>query len=90
MLFCCKRKTANSRFVIPISIHEFSTCSISAGSHQVYSSRCIQFIIWDETPVISKYYSETLDKRMRDILKCDKVFGGKVIVVGAYFLHTKS
>ncbi|KAL0824570.1 hypothetical protein Bca101_048247 [Brassica carinata] len=44
-----------------------------------------ELIIWDEAPMMSKHCFETLDRTMRDILKCDKVFGGKVIVFGGDF-----
>lgn len=32
--------------------------------------------------MMSKHCFKTLDRTMRDILKCDKVFGGKVVVLG--------
>ena len=78
-------RTAHSRFGIPIAVNEFSTCSISAGSHQADLIKEVELIIWDEAPMMSKHCFETLDRTMRDILKCDKVFGGKVIVFGGDF-----
>ncbi|CAN6970212.1 unnamed protein product, partial [Brassica rapa subsp. trilocularis] len=78
-------RTAHSRFGIPIAVNEFSTCSISAGSHQADLIKEAELIIWDEAPMMSKHCFETLDRTMRDILKCDKVFGGKVIVFGGDF-----
>ncbi|XP_015961848.1 uncharacterized protein LOC107485826 [Arachis duranensis] len=50
-----------------------------------------KLIIWDETPIISKYCYETLDKCLRDILRCSDSynahlpFGGKVIVLRGDF-----
>lgn len=78
-------KTAHSRFGIPMAVNEFSTCTISAGSHQADLIKEAELIIWDEAPMMSKHCFETLDRTMRDILKCDKVFGGKVIVFGGDF-----
>lgn len=78
-------RTAHSRFGIPMAVNEFSTCSISAGSHQADLIKEAELIIWDEAPMMSKHCFETLDRTMRDILKCDKVFGGKVIVFGGDF-----
>uniref|UniRef100_A0A0D3CG37 ATP-dependent DNA helicase n=1 Tax=Brassica oleracea var. oleracea TaxID=109376 RepID=A0A0D3CG37_BRAOL len=69
-------RTAHSRFGIPIAVNEFSTCSISAGSHQADLIKEAELIIWDEAPTMSKHCFQTLDRTMRDILKCDKVFGG--------------
>ncbi|XP_013639623.1 PREDICTED: ATP-dependent DNA helicase pif1-like [Brassica oleracea var. oleracea] len=80
-------RTAHSRFGIPIAVNEFSTCSISAGSHQADLIKEAELIIWDEAPTMSKHCFQTLDRTMRDILKCDKVFGGKVIVFGGDFLQ---
>ncbi|XP_015969110.1 uncharacterized protein LOC107492585 [Arachis duranensis] len=50
-----------------------------------------KLITWDETPMISKYCYETLDKCLRDILRCSVSynthlpFGGKVVVLGGDF-----
>lgn len=78
-------RTAHSRFGIPIAVNEYTTCNISAGSHQAELIKEASLIIWDEAPMMSKYCFETLDRTMRDILKCDKVFGGKVVVLGGDF-----
>ncbi|XP_019173292.1 PREDICTED: uncharacterized protein LOC109168891 [Ipomoea nil] len=71
-------RTAHSRFAIPLSVNEDSTCNISQGMSRL--------IIWDEAPMTQKYYFETLDKTMRDILRFtipgsdQKIFGGNTVL----------
>ncbi|XP_015950196.1 uncharacterized protein LOC107475061 [Arachis duranensis] len=50
-----------------------------------------KLIIWDEAPMVSRYYYEALDKCLGDIMKCsptykkDLPFGEKVVVLGGDF-----
>ncbi|XP_024010446.1 uncharacterized protein LOC112085463 [Eutrema salsugineum] len=78
-------RTAHSRFGIPMVMNEYTFCNVSSGSHQAELIEAADLFIWDEAPKMSKHCFETLDQTMRDILKCDKVFGGKVIVLGGDF-----
>lgn len=78
-------RTAHSRFAIPIVVNKTSTCMISGGTHLAGLIEEAKLIIWDEALMMSKDCFETLDRTMRDILKCDKPFGGKVIVFGGDF-----
>lgn len=78
-------RTAHSRFSIPMVVNEFSMCTMSGGSHQADLIREAKLIIWDEAPMMSRYCFETLDRSMRDIMKKDEIFGGKVVVFGGDF-----
>lgn len=78
-------RTAHSRFGIPLAVNESTTCNFGAGTYQAELIREASLIIWDEAPMMSKHCFETLDRTMRDILKCDEVFGGKVVVLGGDF-----
>ncbi|XP_010484960.1 PREDICTED: ATP-dependent DNA helicase PIF1-like [Camelina sativa] len=78
-------RTAHSRFSIPIHVDEYTTCSIDVNSHLAELIREARLIIWDEAPMMNKYCFETLDRSLRDIMKCDRVFGGKVFVLGGDF-----
>ncbi|XP_052109207.1 uncharacterized protein LOC127741211 [Arachis duranensis] len=84
-------RTAHSRFKIPLAINEDSLCSIKQGSPLARLISKAKLIIWDETPMISKYCYETLDKCLKDILRCSDSynahlpFGGKVVVLGRDF-----
>ncbi|XP_016168630.1 ATP-dependent DNA helicase PIF4-like [Arachis ipaensis] len=84
-------RTAHSRFKISLTINEDSLCSIKQGSPLARLISKSKLIIWDEAPMISKYCYETLDKCLRDILRCSDSynahlpFGGKVVVLGGDF-----
>ncbi|XP_015941744.1 uncharacterized protein LOC107467218 [Arachis duranensis] len=84
-------RTAYSRFEIPLNITEDSVCNIKLGSPQAMLLLKAKLIIWDETPMVSRYCYEALDKCLGDIMKCsptyskDLPFGGKVIVLGGDF-----
>ncbi|XP_024010291.1 uncharacterized protein LOC112085317 [Eutrema salsugineum] len=78
-------RTAHSRFGIPMAVNESTYCSISAGSHQAELLERASLIIWNEAPMMSRHCFETLDRTMRHILRCDKIFGGKVVVLGGDF-----
>ncbi|KAF8106781.1 hypothetical protein N665_0133s0019 [Sinapis alba] len=77
-------RTAHSRFGIPLSPDEFSSCTMSHGSDQANLVKGALLIIWDETPMMSKYCFEALDRSMSDIIgkHKTKTFGGKVVVFG--------
>ncbi|XP_019195688.1 PREDICTED: uncharacterized protein LOC109189535 [Ipomoea nil] len=81
-------RTAHSRFAIPISINEDSTCNISHGSQLAELIVQSKLIIWDEAPMMHKFCFEALDRTMRDLLRFknprsyDMTFGGKTVVFG--------
>ncbi|XP_016167305.1 ATP-dependent DNA helicase PIF1-like [Arachis ipaensis] len=84
-------RTAHSRFKIPLSINEDSVCNIKQGTPLSKLICKAKLIIWDEAPILSKFYYEALDKSMKDILRfepsfnADLPFGGKVVVLGGDF-----
>ncbi|KAL3620271.1 hypothetical protein CASFOL_035183 [Castilleja foliolosa] len=84
-------RTAHSRFKIPLTPHESSTCNIRMGTELSELVVLAKLIIWDEAPMMSKYCFEALDRTLRDIMKVkdrgnfDKPFGGKIIVFGGDF-----
>ncbi|XP_016164990.1 uncharacterized protein LOC107607569 [Arachis ipaensis] len=85
------RRTAHSRFKIPLNITEDSVCNIKPGSPQAMLLLKAKLIIWDETPMVSRYCYEVPDKCLGDIMRCsptyskDLPFGGKVVVLGGDF-----
>lgn len=49
-------RTAHSRFGIPLSVNEFTTCSMmKKGTHQAELMQPAKLIIWDEVPMMSKH-----------------------------------
>ena len=80
-------RTAHSRFGIPLSPDEFSSCTMVHGSDQANLVKEASLIIWDEAPMMSKHCFEALDRSMSDIVgkHRTKPFGGKVVVFGGDF-----
>ncbi|XP_020967484.1 uncharacterized protein LOC110266805 [Arachis ipaensis] len=81
-------RTAHSRFSIPITITDESTCNIKHGSLKAELLIQSSLIIWDETPMLDKMCFETLDRTLRDLMsvtdqhKTHQPFDGKVVVLG--------
>ncbi|KAL7094727.1 hypothetical protein ACP275_11G121900 [Erythranthe tilingii] len=92
-------RTAHSRFVIPINVHEESTCNIAFGTPLAELIIKAKLIIWDEAPMTHKHCFEAVDRTLRDILKYsihdskNKPFGGKTVVFGGdldkYYLSSR-
>ncbi|XP_019171191.1 PREDICTED: uncharacterized protein LOC109166756 [Ipomoea nil] len=84
-------RTAHSRFAIPISVNEDSTCNIKQGTPLAELIMQSKLIIWDEAPMMHKFCFEALDRTMRDLLRstnprsCEMTFGGKTVVLGGDF-----
>ncbi|XP_028096566.1 ATP-dependent DNA helicase PIF1-like [Camellia sinensis] len=85
------KQTAYSRFKIPLDPDNSSCCSINQGTDVARLIQEASLIIWDEAPMVSHHAFEAVDYTFRDILKntkhCseDKVFGGKLFVLGGDF-----
>ena len=84
-------RTAHSRFNIPFTIGECSTCGIHPKTHLAELIINAKLIIWDETHMMHIYCFEALDRTLRDILRHhnnDRMyipFSGKVVVLGGDF-----
>ncbi|KAH9618362.1 hypothetical protein KSS87_012461 [Heliosperma pusillum] len=86
-------KTAHSRFGIPLSVTENSTCPrIKPGSDLTELLRMAKLIIWDEAPMTHKHSFKALDRSLKDVMRVvdernvDEPFGGKVVVFGGIFV----
>ncbi|XP_065314556.1 uncharacterized protein LOC135923630 [Gordionus sp. m RMFG-2023] len=77
--------TAHSRFNIPLSIHESSSCNITYQSQIAELIRQSVIIIWDKISMTHKHIFEAVDRSFQDIMKLDKPFGGKIIIFGGDF-----
>ncbi|PUZ46146.1 hypothetical protein GQ55_7G026400 [Panicum hallii var. hallii] len=67
-------RTAHFQFKIPIKLSDNTMCSFTKAS----------LIIWDEVAMTKRQLVETLDRSLRDIMDCDKPFGGKVMFGGDF------
>ncbi|XP_010495527.1 PREDICTED: ATP-dependent DNA helicase PIF1-like [Camelina sativa] len=80
-------RTAHSRFAIPINVNDYTLCRIKPNSDLANLIKEASLIIWDETPMMSKYCFDSLDRSFADIMGNidNKVFTGKVVVFGGDF-----
>jgi len=80
--------TAHSRFRIPIKIHQDSICSIPMQSTEAQLLRNTHLFIWDEAPTMHKHCFEAVDRLLRDVMRNDIPFGGKIFIIGGDFRQT--
>ncbi|XP_027178109.1 uncharacterized protein LOC113777272 [Coffea eugenioides] len=77
--------TAHSRFKIPLHQDSKQTCNISKQSSISKLLKLAKLIIWNEATMAKKYAIESFDAMLHDILDCDIIFHGKIIVFGGDF-----
>jgi ATP-dependent DNA helicase PIF1 len=78
-------RTVHSRFKVPLNIHADSTCKMERGSQLAEFIERAALIVWDEAPMMHKHAFEAVDRTLRDIMRVDEVFGGKIVVMGGDF-----
>ncbi|XP_016178045.1 uncharacterized protein LOC107620395 [Arachis ipaensis] len=84
-------RIAYSRFKVPLSVNQYSICNIRQGTPLAHLISSAKLIIWDEAPMLNKFYFEALDKCLKDVLCFDHgynpnaSFGGKTVVLGDNF-----
>jgi hypothetical protein len=84
-------RTAHSRFHIPLSNTDESTCEIKQGLDLAGLVNRPSLILWDEAPMTHQNCFEALDKSLRDILQIaneeseNKPFGGMTVILGGDF-----
>lgn len=80
------RRTAHSKFALPVPTLPNSTCNIHQGSELAEILKVTKLIIWDEVSMTHKYCFEALDKSLRDIMSFtyagETTFGHKVVFGG--------
>ncbi len=84
-------RTTHSRFKILIDLHGELTCNITQQMKVAKLVRKVDMIIWDEAPMMHHRAFETIDRTLRDLMQLDdahaieKIFGGKIMVLGGDF-----
>lgn len=78
-------RTAHSAFGLPIPIEQDSVSTIAIDSDRAKTIRNATFVLWDEAPMLHRYTVETLDRFLRDLMKVDVPFGGKVVLFSGDF-----
>jgi len=84
-------RTTHSRFHIPFTVDECSTCTIDPGSPFGLLILRAKLIIWNEAPMMHKHCFKAVERSLRDVCKqrnngrMNIPFGGKVVVLGGDF-----
>ncbi|KAI3941961.1 hypothetical protein MKW98_009171 [Papaver atlanticum] len=65
-------RTAHSRFKIPITLEDNSTCDVSHGTQLAGLICKAKIIIWDEAPMIHRHAFEALERTVRDLMNPSK------------------
>ncbi|KAG8375109.1 hypothetical protein BUALT_Bualt10G0066100 [Buddleja alternifolia] len=84
-------RMSHSKFKIPMTIDEDTTCKISQGTPLAELICKATLVIWDEAPMEHRNVCETVSRTFQDIIGYNfpeakqKVFGGKSVVLGGDF-----
>jgi len=81
----------HSTLTVPIEINEASSLTMEKDSPRVDLVRAAKMIIWDEAPMMHRWYFEAVDRSMCDIMSKNdplnkfRPFGGMTVVLGGNF-----
>ncbi|KAL7290846.1 hypothetical protein TKK_0015580 [Trichogramma kaykai] len=78
-------RTVHKIFQLPVPMHSDSSSNIKLESQEAAYLRDTDVFIWDEAPMAPRYAIEIIDRLMRDIMNNNKIFGGKIFVLGGDF-----
>ncbi|XP_070494675.1 uncharacterized protein [Chironomus tepperi] len=81
-------RTVHSGFKLPVPLLDTSVSSMRMNSPEAKNIRQAALIVIDEITMLPKTGLRCIDKLLREIMNCEKIFGGKVIVVGGDFRQT--
>ncbi|XP_051165645.1 uncharacterized protein LOC127284299 [Leptopilina boulardi] len=81
-------KTVHKVLGLPVPLYSDSTSNIKVQSKEGLFLKNIDVFIWDEAPMAPKYASEIMDYLLRDIMKSNVAFGGKIVILGGDFRQT--
>ena len=85
-------RTVHNRFGLGGDVTAATTCNynIDRDCARTQILRRAEIILWDEASMSCKSIVNAVDLCLRDILDCDKPFGGKLLVFGGDFRQTLS
>ena len=88
------RRTAHSRFKIPIDLDEHSCCDIKKNTNLADLICQTSLVVWDEAPMNHRFVFELVDRTFRDILTKinprarSMPFGGLTVLLDGDFRQT--
>ncbi|UYV62704.1 hypothetical protein LAZ67_2001639, partial [Cordylochernes scorpioides] len=78
-------RTYHSLFKLPIPLNETSIANIDKDSNLKNEIISSSLIIWDEIIMAIGYALTAIDRKLRDVMRDERPFGGKVILFGGDF-----
>nr|GLL31365.1 uncharacterized protein LOC109154751 [Ipomoea trifida] len=81
-------RTTHSRFKLPLDGTDKYVCNIGKYTADASLLRHSKLILWGEASMAHRNIVESLDITLKDIMDCQDLFGGKVIVFGGDFRQT--
>ncbi|XP_066354807.1 ATP-dependent DNA helicase PIF1-like [Miscanthus floridulus] len=80
------RRTAHSRFKIPLTLQEGGCCSLTKQSGTTKLLQQAALIIWGDASMTKRQNVKALDNNLWDIMgRSNLLFGGKTVVLGGDF-----
>lgn len=81
-------RTYHSQYKLPVPLLENSTSSMRMTSPDANVIRQAKILIWDESTMAPSVALDAVDRLLKDIMKNDVPFGGKVLLLGGDFRQT--
>uniref|UniRef100_A0A8C5M2A9 ATP-dependent DNA helicase n=1 Tax=Leptobrachium leishanense TaxID=445787 RepID=A0A8C5M2A9_9ANUR len=81
-------RTYHSQFKLPVPLLDTSTSSMRQTSNDATVLRKTKIIIWDESTMAPSNALRCVDKLLQELMKNNKPFGGKTIILGGDFRQT--
>ncbi|XP_027103260.1 uncharacterized protein [Coffea arabica] len=82
------RRTAHSRFKIPLDLSTNKTCQLSKQGSVARLLFESKLILWDESSMAKRETIEAFDDLLKNIMESELPFGGNIIVFGGDFRQT--
>uniref|UniRef100_A0AC35FFM5 ATP-dependent DNA helicase n=1 Tax=Panagrolaimus sp. PS1159 TaxID=55785 RepID=A0AC35FFM5_9BILA len=78
-------RTCHKTLGLPVPIYADSNSSIKPNTKQAKDLIATDVFIWDEAPMAPKYALEIMNRLLRDLMKNEEPFGGKILLLGGDF-----
>uniref|UniRef100_A0A0L8GFQ1 ATP-dependent DNA helicase n=1 Tax=Octopus bimaculoides TaxID=37653 RepID=A0A0L8GFQ1_OCTBM len=79
------RRTTHSRFKLLTPVNCNSTCKISPLDVNGRLLHDARFVIWYEAPMCHRYLFEALNRKLKNVMSNDLIFGSKLTILGGDF-----
>jgi hypothetical protein len=81
-------RTYHSQFKLPVPLLDTSVSSMRLTSAEAELIKRAKLLIWDESTMAPSLALKAVDRLLKEIMKCTKPFGGKVLLLGGDFRQT--